>query len=111
MSTYLCQCGCGLQRCITCTLFDCQWPGECKGRCRECGRSPVRELHVVDDGDPLVVSEGCSFCSPECWRADHDRAVAEGLIVKVSDLTLEQLNEMFQRDGLALESVGPRKPS
>jgi hypothetical protein len=110
--TYTCGCGCGGERCIVCEGFACKWPGECAGKCRECGGGPIKRLDVTEpDGSTLTVSIGCSFCSEACYLADNARAVAEGRIINVSDLAPEQLNEMLKRDGLQLAGVGDRMPS
>lgn len=107
-----CACGCGEHVCSTCDGFSCKWPGACAGKCRECGGGPVIELVIPHpNGTTVHVSIGLSFCSAPCYQADHDRAVAEGRIVSVSDITAEQLNELFKKNGLQLVGVGERKPS
>lgn len=100
-------CGCSNEDCpiivcVTCRCSDCKWPGECKGRCAECGE-PLPEQ------DPK--SPPSMHCSEACGKAYWDRGIADGTIIAVSDLTPEQLNEMFNQVGLALEGVGERKPS
>ena len=68
-------------------------------KCGECGApiptDPYRGMH----------------CSKACEKAFWDRGIADGSIRSFSDMTLEQANEELKTIGLALEGVGPRKPS
>lgn len=97
---------CPLMICVTCWCPDCKWPGECKGKCRECG-GPARPLDLA----PHLEDAFDCYCGDECTKIAWDRGIADGTIVSLSDLTPEQVNAEFNKIGLALEGVGERKPS
>lgn len=109
-------CGCGQEgcdrlECVTCTMSDCKWPGACYGKCRECGgaarpnRLPMVDGSVFmrDDGRPYMDS----YCSDECQAICWQRAEDAGLVVNLSDVSLERANELLNTAGLALAGIGP----
>jgi len=75
------------------------------GICIECG-APSRVTTITPE---FLYMD--SFCSQECSTENWARAEREGLVIKVSETTPEQMNELFKRSGLMLEGVGPREPS
>lgn len=99
---------CDLIVCIQCGASDCKWPGKCDGKCAECGtKIPTKAEYWAGD----TSSPPSSTCSSACSEALWQRYVADGTAVSLSDLTPEQINEMFQTMGLQLEGVGKRTPS
>jgi hypothetical protein len=50
-------------------------------------------------------------CSKECGDTAWARWEAAGEVQYMKDLTLEQINETFNKHGLALAGVGNRTPS
>lgn len=112
--------GCDRRECIVCSLSDCKWPGQCRGKCRECGvgiaTEPSGPIDATVPNPHIWCSDpSCSgphsFCSIACHDVDDKRAMDAGLIVSLSDLTLEQTNQLLNTAGLAVEGVGPRQPS
>jgi predicted ATP-dependent serine protease len=100
----LCECGCGLQICRTCGVSDCKWPGACAGKCAECGAPARASSHPEQIPNDM-------YCSDACSKVSWDRAEAEGRVVHMADISLEQQNELLKTMGLELAGVGPRKPS
>ncbi len=106
--TELVKCGCSdpacpRMVCPVCRCEDCKWPGDCRGKCIECG-APAEPM-------PGCTDIFTSHCSPACLVASTARWEADGSLVAVGDLTLERLNEMLGDVGLALEGVGKPIPS
>lgn len=102
--------GCDRTECVVCGSGECKWPGDCYGKCSECG-SPTAvsdhfgrsQLQRADGRGPWMEMH----CSTVCSDAMTARGLAEGRIVSLSDLTPERVNELFQGSGLRLEGVGP----
>lgn len=113
------RCNCSDPNCprIICTVCGndasgaegCKWPGECRGKCKECGQEARPSgLPDVAAFDPPLYD---CYCSEKCEKTAWDRGIALGTVVMTSDLTPEQLNEAFNNSGLGLVGVGKRNPS
>ena len=102
--TMACTCSpdCTYRPCIICGN-ECKWPGECTGKCVECGEPRTHIKYMMDDG---FTTECDHYCSRACWDKHES---APGYWVKVEDLTPERFNELLNKNGLGLSGVGPVK--
>jgi hypothetical protein len=71
--------------------------------CAHCGEP------VIVDGLPEGKKVWCHAGCVSAWAA-ADASRSEGWI-PLAELTLEQQRDLFERSGLTLAGVGPRKPS